>query len=174
MGVMTDATGRLLVNAVGGADTSGLVKDSTVQITNSKLDDIKTAINTISSAISPAASNVTYNNTISGLSATNVQAAIDELSGEKQDNIILGGINGPDFNNLTICGFHWISCTNSTNSPFTDPTGKYGFLENIRGSNTVLMQRFTLFKSNSSDVDYALIYVRFYANNQWYGWKRRV
>ncbi len=72
MGVITDSTGRLLVNAVGGIDTTGLMTDATGQ-------DIVTAINNISSAISPAASNVTYENTSSGLSASNVQAAIDEV-----------------------------------------------------------------------------------------------
>lgn len=173
---MLDHTGRDIATKISNlsVDTTGLVKDTTVQTTNSKLDDIKTAINSISSAISPASSNVTYNNTSSGLTATNVQDAIDELNSEKQDNIVLGVSNAPDFNNLTTSGCYWVSCANSTNSPFTDPSGKYGFLENIRGSNIVLMQRFTLFKGNSSDADYALIYVRFFVNNQWYGWKRRV
>lgn len=55
MGVMTDATGRLLVNAVGGVDTTGLAKDSTLQAVNSsiqagnnELSAIKDAINALS------------------------------------------------------------------------------------------------------------------------------
>lgn len=168
MGVMTDATGRLLVNAVGGVDTSGLVKDTTVQTTNSKLDDIKTAINTISSAISPAANNVTYNNTTSGLAASNVQVAIDELSVEKQDIIIGGVLDGPDFDDLIENKNYWIKLTGSTNGPNTDG---FGYLEVIVVSvanNGLRMQRFTKFASNGTDM--CRTYIRHFVNNRWYNW----
>ncbi len=52
--------------------TSPIITDDTGQ-------DIKTAINALANAISPAAANVTFDNTGTGLSASNVQAAIAEI-----------------------------------------------------------------------------------------------
>ena len=87
MAVITDATGRQLAQAVGGIDTSGLAKDTTLQATNTALGNINTtqqsiasAINSLAGAISPTASNVSFDNTGTGLSASNVQAAIVELT----------------------------------------------------------------------------------------------
>lgn len=51
MAVMTDATGKLLVNAVGGVDTAGLVKDATVQSTNGILSQIKASIDNITPSV---------------------------------------------------------------------------------------------------------------------------
>lgn len=56
--------------------TSPIMTDDTGQ-------SIATAITGLSGAISPAASNVTYDNTDSTLSASNVKAALDELDDEK-------------------------------------------------------------------------------------------
>lgn len=78
MAVATDATLKILANSVGGLDTSGLMTDATGQ-------DIVTAINNLH--ISPAAADVTYDNAVSALSADNVQDALDELSGDKLNNI---------------------------------------------------------------------------------------
>lgn len=168
MGVMTDSTGRLLVNAVGGIDTTGLVKDTTVQTTNNKLDDIKVAINNISSAISPAASNVTYDNAASGLSATNVQAALDEVVSEKQNNLTYGSISSGDLNNYVQNANIWCSgMSNISNGPVN--TG-YGILEVIRCSATIYMQRFTVFATSGATM--YNMYVRYYGNSQWYTWTR--
>lgn len=78
MAVATDATLKILANSVGGIDTSGLMTDATGQ-------DIVTAINNLH--MSPAAANVTYDNAVSALSSDNVQDALDELSGDKLNNI---------------------------------------------------------------------------------------
>ena len=101
MGIVRDITVEQLTQAIGGIDTSGLAKDSTLQATNTALGNINTtlggittndpptdttqqsiaaAINSLVGAISPAASNVTFDNTGTGLSASNVQAAITELN----------------------------------------------------------------------------------------------
>lgn len=79
---MQNDTGQAIASAIGNieVDTSALMKDTTGQA-------IVTAINNISGAISPSADNVTYDNTASGLSASNVQAAVDELESEKLTKI---------------------------------------------------------------------------------------
>lgn len=77
---MQDHTGRDIAANISNlsVDTSGLMTDATGQ-------DIVTAINNLH--MSPAAADVTYDNTVSALSADNVQDAIDELSGDKLNNI---------------------------------------------------------------------------------------
>lgn len=77
---MQDHTGRDIAANISNlsVDTSGLMTDATGQ-------DIVTAINNLH--MSPAAANVTYDNAVSSLSADNVQDAIDELSGDKLNNI---------------------------------------------------------------------------------------
>ncbi|MBQ2285008.1 MAG: hypothetical protein II244_05025, partial [Clostridia bacterium] len=52
MAIITDATGRQLAQAVGGIDTTGLVKDSTLQATNTELSNIDITGQSIASAIS--------------------------------------------------------------------------------------------------------------------------
>lgn len=103
MGVVRDVTVDNLVTAVGNIDTSSLAQDSTLQdvvtaisnisggsdpVTNTTvntlgkdttLQTIAAAINSLSGAISPAASNVTFDNTGTGLNASNVQRAITEI-----------------------------------------------------------------------------------------------
>ena len=88
MGVVRDVTIDQLTQAVTGISTSGL-SDSTGQAINStlgtlgkdtSLQDIKTAINNLGSAISPSANNVTFDNTGTGLTASNVQSAIAEVA----------------------------------------------------------------------------------------------
>lgn len=61
--------------------TSPIILDSTGQ-------DIVTALGNVVSAITgPSAADVTYDGTTSGLSADDVQEAIDELASEKQDTL---------------------------------------------------------------------------------------
>ena len=60
--------------------------DSDKVLRNDTGKDIVSALNTISNnLIAPDAVKVGYDNASSGLSATNVQAAIDELASEKAD-----------------------------------------------------------------------------------------
>lgn len=158
---MQNDTGQSIATAIGNidVDTSALMKDITGQA-------IVTAINNISSAISPAASNVTYNNTSSGLSATNVQAAVDELSGEKQDNLAGGGISSGDLNNYRKTINLWLNGLNNiTNGPVTSG---YGMLEVIAFSATIILQRFTQFATSGATM--GRTYIRYYGNNQWYSW----
>lgn len=77
---MQDHTGRDIAANIGNlsVDTSGLMTDATGQ-------DIVIAINNLHMA--PAATDVTYDNSGSALSSDNVQDAIDELSGDKLNNI---------------------------------------------------------------------------------------
>ena len=88
MAVVRDITIDQLIQAVTGISTSGM-SDSTGQSINStlgtlgkdtSLQDIKTAINALANAISPAAANVTFDNTGTGMTASNVQAAIEEVN----------------------------------------------------------------------------------------------
>lgn len=104
MGVVRDVTIEQLTQAVGDIDTSTLAQDSTLQdvvtaignisggndpVTNTTVNSlckdttgqsIASAINALANGIIPAASNVTFDNTGTGLSASNVQAAIAELT----------------------------------------------------------------------------------------------
>lgn len=162
MGVMTDATGRLLVNAVGGVDTSGLAKDSTLQSVNNTLGQIKTVLEGVAA---PEADNVSYDNITSGLTASNVQDAIDELIELKQDDLMGGNLVGPDFNTLTENKNYWINASGSTNGPVSSG---YGYLEVIAARTTARLQRYTRFASSGSDM--GRTYIRYYANNQWYSW----
>lgn len=160
---LENATGQEIANNISNlsVDTSGLMTDATGQ-------DIVTAINTISSAISPAADNVTYDNTSSGLDATNVQTAIDELEDEKQDNLAYGGIASGDLNNYMLNANIWCSGMNNiSNGPIDSG---YGILEVIRCSSHIFMQRFTVFASSGSTMYNT--YVRYYGNGRWYTWTR--
>lgn len=51
MAIITDATGRQLAQAVGGIDTGGLAKDTTLQATNTALGNINTTEQSIATAI---------------------------------------------------------------------------------------------------------------------------
>ena len=95
MGVVTDVTVKGLTTAVTNISNTG-ISDTTGQaivtsinnlrsatspiITDDTGQDIKTAINALANAISPAALNVTFNNTGTGLSASDVQAALAEVA----------------------------------------------------------------------------------------------
>lgn len=93
MGVVRDVTIDQLTQAVQGISTSGM-SDSTGQAINStlgtlgkdtSLQDIKNAINNLAGAISPSATNVTFDNTGTGLTASNVQALGVELNNKIND-----------------------------------------------------------------------------------------
>lgn len=164
---MQDHTGRDIASNISSlsVDTSGLVKDTTVQSTNTILGQIKTVLEGVAA---PEAEDVSYDNTSSGLTANNVQAAINELSTEKLDNTIGGGFIGPNFNNLTENKNYWINLTGATNAPIT---GGYGYLEVIIVATSglgIIMQRFTRFSATGPEM--CQTYVRQFVNNQWYSW----
>ena len=73
MAVATDKVLKELIQGVGGIDTSGLAKDTTLQAVVNALQNLQIDVN-------QSASNVSYDNTTSGLSASNVQGAIDEVN----------------------------------------------------------------------------------------------
>lgn len=104
MGVVRDVTVDNLVTAVGNIDTSSLAQDSTLQavvtaisnisggndpVTNTTvntlgkdttLQSIVAAINNLSSALNSSASNISFTNTGTDLTATNVQGLGVELN----------------------------------------------------------------------------------------------
>ena len=161
---MQDHTGRDIATKINNlsVDTTGLVKDATVQSTNTILGQIKTVLEGVAA---PEADDVSYDNSTSGLTADNVQAAIDELSAEKQESTIGGTLSGPDFNNLTENKYYSVNTTGSLNAPVTPA---YGYLEVIVVVPTIIMQRFTRFTSSGSEM--CRTYVRQYINSQWYSW----
>lgn len=97
---MTDSTGQDIKDSIDALDmTAGtLAKDSTLTTLNTRIAAIETAlaslmtnttgqaINTtlqsLVGAISPSASNVSFDNTGTGLSASDVQEAIEEVNGK--------------------------------------------------------------------------------------------
>ena len=88
MGVVRDVTIDQLTQAVQGISTSGM-SDSTGQAINTtlgtlgkdtSLQAINTTLQLLVAAISPSAVNVTFDNTGTGLSASNVQAALQEIN----------------------------------------------------------------------------------------------
>ncbi len=87
MGVVRDVTIDQLTQAVQGISTSGM-SDTTGQAINTTLgtlgkdttlQSIVTALQTLAGTISPSATNVTFDNTGTGLTASNVQSAITEV-----------------------------------------------------------------------------------------------
>ncbi len=88
MGVVRDVTIDQLTRAVQGISSNG-ISDSTGQAINNtlgtlgkdtSLQGIITALTNLAGTITPSASNVTFDNTGTGLSASNVQTAITELT----------------------------------------------------------------------------------------------
>lgn len=78
--------------------TKPMALDETLKATNVALGLIKDAINATSTY--PTADNVSYDNTVSGLDATNVQSAINELNSElanKVDKVSGKGLSTNDF-----------------------------------------------------------------------------
>ena len=161
---MQDHTGRDIASNISSlsVDTSGLVKDTTVQSTNTILGQIKTVLEGVAA---PVAEDVRYDNTSSGLTAGNVQAAIDELNYNKQNSLMGGTLSGPDFNDLTENKNYTVNTAGSLNAPITPA---YGYLEVIVVVPTIIMQRFTRFTSSGSEM--CRTYVRQYINSQWYAW----
>lgn len=118
---------------------------------------IATAITGLSGAISPAASNVTYDNTDSSLSASNVKAALDELDDEKVNlsgDTMTGDLNvekgSPRFNadnnavTLSTATNNGVSSTTYCGLSIRDSNkSQTGLLENIAGTDGSITTRVT-------------------------------
>ena len=156
MGVVTDVTVKGLTTAVTNISATGM-SDTTGQA-------IVAAINNLSGSISPAASNVTFDNTGTGLSASNAQAALSELDSTKQNNVVGGAVSTIDFNDYRTQGNYWVNATGSSNAPTTG----YCFLEVVQTSNTNCLQRVTKYATSGANM--GMTWVRWFGNNQWYPW----
>lgn len=141
--------------------TSPIMTDTTGQ-------DIKDSLDALALAVKPNANNIPYSNTSSGLIATEVQSAIDEVltkennyytnkslpSGVSVDNMRGTTTSG----SLTYNGVYWLSSSQWSGMPI----GSYGFLE-VHGN----LQRFTPYGASGRGESYQ----RFYANSTWTPWK---
>lgn len=83
----------------------------------------------------------------------------------KQDNLSCGQLANVDLDDYKTNGFYWVSQTNVSNKPATN----FGYL--IVAKPSTVIQIFISF-ANDSTITRGDMYVRFYANNQWYGWNK--
>lgn len=90
MGVVTDVTVKGLTTAVTNISATGM-SDTTGQA-------IVSAINGLSSAISPAAANVTFDNTGTGMTASNVQALGVEVYNKANSELTFTPVTGMNVN----------------------------------------------------------------------------
>lgn len=106
------------------------------------------------------ASSVTFDNTTSGLNATDAQGAIDEVNEARYQiksyntSISVDIMYGNDYS-----GVYWMAKTNWGEMP----SGSYGYLEVVGN-----LQKFYPYALNGR----ADIYVRMFINNAWNTWKR--
>lgn len=137
MGVMTDATGRLLVNAVGGVDTSGLAKDTTLQAVNTTLGEIKTAIN----ALDPGSNTIyLYDRKPSAQAVTvptNTHTTLLQLSLTAGIWIINGTVINPNLSGAT--GYRQAYIANAD-----DSTSPYNTIETIQNAVTGVLTATTI------------------------------
>lgn len=142
-----------------------------IAVINGNMDIIDTAMKNNATDITSLTSskqNVT-DNSFATTSKT-VPGAINELNSGKQNSLYGGSLTNTDFNTVRQNGYYWVG-TGNTNVAVS---GAYGFLEVIAtasGSTSALMQRFTRFGADTASTR-GEVYVRFYANNQWYGWNK--
>lgn len=133
--------------------------------------NLTTANKTLPAAVNELAS-IKQNSTDNSLSTTSktIPGAINELNSKKQDSLYCGTLSNTDFNTVRANGYYWVG-TGNTNIPVS---GTYGYLEVINtydSSTSAMMQRFTRFGNDSASTR-GDVYVRFYANNQWYSWNK--
>lgn len=94
-----------------------------------------------------------------------VQPQIDQ----KQDVLDGAAVTGIDFNNMTESKNYFVNCANASNCPISNASGNYGFLLVSRISDTLFLQTFYRYSSNSNPSNVRR-YVRTYLNNRWYDW----
>lgn len=110
--------------------------------------------NTISANVSGTSSNVTGTVSIAhgGTGATTRQDAAF--------NIFCGNTYTGDLNSNTDVGTFWVNLSSCTNGP---ASSGFGILQMVKASNNLRQQTFTFYSSGE-------IWVRTYANKQWYNW----
>ena len=95
-----------------------------------------------------------------------IQAVASDVA-TKQDDLMGGSLSNVDLNDYKTTGNYWVTQTSVSNKPTTN----FGFLEVVRVSPTSLLQRFTCY-GNDTLATRGDMYVRFFTNNQWYGWNK--
>ena len=118
MGVVRDVTIEQLTQAVGGIDTSGLVKDSTAQATNTILDNINTTLG-----------GITTNDPPTDTTQQSIAAAISGLGQTLGSDRAL--IDGSNIANPS--AFRSAIGISATNTPFTN-TGTDIVSTNVQGA----------------------------------------
>ena len=110
--------------------------------------------NTISSNVGGTSSNVTGTVSIAhgGTGATTRQDAAF--------NILGGNTYTGDLNDNTDIGTFWVNLSSCTNGP---ASSGFGILQTVKASSGLRQQTFTFYSSGE-------IWVRTYANSQWYNW----
>lgn len=95
-------------------------------------------------------------------SATTVYSSdkVDTLLSGKEDTLAHGVIETGSLNDAAV-GYAWVKCLDVTEAPVNSG---YGYLETLSAAANNFMQRFTVYGSSPE------MYVRFYANSQWYSW----
>lgn len=139
-----------------------------ISVINDNMDIIDSTMKTNATNISSLNSNK-QNVNDNSLSTTNktVSGAINELNSDKQDSLVGRTLSDIDLNTVVKAGHYWVSTTNVSHAP----TNYYGYLEVIRSGDGAYMQRFTQFGNDTTSTR-ATIYIRFFINNQWYGWNK--
>lgn len=162
MGVVRDITVEQLTSAIGDIDTSGLAKDTTLQAVVSALQNLQ--IN-----VTQTASNVSYNNLASGLTATNVQGAIDEVCNDLIQtktytaSYTVGGnasgtITANDFNATIPSGYTPIGISDfATQSTSVVVRGIYG---RATGNNTMMAIRNETTTSVTATAYVTIMYIK--------------
>lgn len=92
-------------------------------------------------------------------------SAVASVVATKQDDLSCGQLSNVDLDDYKTNGFYWVSQTNVSNKPATN----FGYL--IVAHPSTVVQIFIAF-ANDSTISRGDMYVRFYANNQWYGWNK--
>lgn len=95
---------------------------------------------------------------------TEIQAVASVVA-TKQDDLSCGQLTNVDLNDYKDNGFYWVTQTNVSNKPATN----FGYL--IVAHPSTVIQIF-ICHANDTTVTRGDMYVRFYANNQWYGWNK--
>lgn len=125
-----------------------------------------------SGGATPTADDVSYDNTDSGLTASNVQDAIDEVVtdvSEKQDDLACGNLpDNADLNDYFHNG-HWYAIPNRsyTNLPVNGATGLLEIIEKEYNTGVARLQRFSRVANNQV----VSIWERCFAGNAWRNWK---
>ena len=161
MAIITDATGRQLAQAVGGIDTGGLVKDTTLQATNTALGNMNTTQQSIASAISGLGQTL-------GSDKANISGDNIADKATFRQNIDINKVFYPtslpvsDLNNCKAGGVYRANRTTAN----TPTINYYIVLTLVYNENVDLVQM-------ALDLNWATLFVRsFHDGTTWTAWKR--